>query len=56
MGYVYPWSGKPCWVLEYSGFVATIIISGPQYVDFCPYYVKFIRRDADGWEIAEPDA
>ena len=24
-------------------------------VDFCPCCAKFIRRDAEGWEVVEPD-
>jgi len=24
-------------------------------VDFCPYCVKFIRRDAEGWEVVKRD-
>jgi len=33
-------------------FVETII-SGHPDVDFCPYCVKFICRDAEGWEVVE---
>ena len=42
-------------VLEYSGFVATFIIIGHPDVDFCPCCVKFIRRDAEGWQVEERD-
>jgi len=28
---------------------------GPQDVDFCPCCVKFIRRDAEGWQVIERD-
>ena len=42
-------------VLVYLEFVATII-SGQTDVDFCPCCVKFIRRDAEGWEVVDPDS
>jgi len=28
---------------------------GPQDVDFCPCCAKFIRRDAEGWQVVERD-
>ena len=36
-------------------FVETFI-SGHTDVDFCPCCVKFIRHDAEGWEVVGPDA
>ena len=36
-------------------FVETII-SGHPDVDFCPYNVKFIRRNTEGWEVVERDS
>ena len=34
--------------------VVVTIISEHADVDFCPCCVKFIRRDAEGWEVVEP--
>ena len=55
VGYVYPESGKSCWVLVAHGFRWNII-SGHTDVDFCPCCIKFIRRDAEGWKVVEPEA
>ena len=30
-------------------------ISGHPDVDFCPCCIKFIRRDAEGWEVVDRD-
>ena len=51
---LYPPVGYVLLSIVYSGFVATII-SGHPDVDFCPCCVKFIRRDAEGWEVVERD-
>ena len=40
--------------ISYSGFVATFISSYTD-IDFYPCCIKFIRRDAEGWEVVDPE-
>ena len=47
-------SQRPC-MSRYSGFVATIIISGPQDVDFYPLLRQVHPPDAEGWQVVERD-
>ena len=49
------WSGTSYSVLVAQDLLPPNFISDHPYIDFCPYCVKFIRRDAEGWEVVDQD-